>query len=448
MKMATTADTARRRAPATPSVWRAVLHGAPGLILVVAALGLSLRFEPLRVGWRPVAEWSDAAHVQSLIVFAVTLTVFWLSRSISPRVRAWGCATCIFALLPGMLAVPLDQPIRMGDSGTYIASRANFDFYMGGRTVRFEAHLSSMLLRALDSMLGADGDSPRQAFTWLTRLSALWFAAMLLIVGWTGRWSPSTLRYISIVIAAPLTLMYFGYRELGYLSLNAAIVPLVFRGFRGRRVSFDAGCALAGLGAALHGFGLLSLAGAALATLGARLRFTGRVRLLVQAFAVGTSVYLIWVFVYVAGLRLDMVPGHAESIPWRPLLVNATGEGRINYAIASPRGAMDVLLSAWITGIPLVLLAVAALRRTAVTAVPALLYALPSALFLCAFWPIQGLAVEADLLFAAFPGFFALAWLASRSATVTASSLLVLASAHVVFWRVMLGDLFVNSRVY
>ena len=80
-------------------------------------------------------------------------------------------------------------------------------------------------------------------------------------------------------------------------------------------------------------------------------------------------------------------------------------------------------------------------------AIPALLFALPSALFLCAFWPIQGLAVEADLLFAAFPGFFALAWIASRSTPATWWSMLVLASGHVIFWRVMLSDLFVNSRV-
>jgi hypothetical protein len=361
--------------------------------------------------------------------------------------RVAGGVACIFALLLAMLVVPLHQPIRMGDSETYTASRDNFDFYMGARTVRFEAHLSSMVLRALDRALGPSGDSPRQAFTWLTRVAALWFAAMLLVAGHTGRWSPSSLRYLALVVASPATLMYFGYRELGYLSLNAAVVPLVFRGFRGRRASFDAGSALAGLGAALHGFGLLSLAGTALATIGARLRVAARVRLLIQAFAIGTSAYLIWVFAYVAGLRLDIVPGHAESIPWRPLVENAVGEGRINYAIVSPRGATDVLLSAWMTGVPLVTCALAALRRRADVAIPALLFALPSALFLFAFWPIQGLAVEADLLVAAFPGFYALAWVASRSTPATWWSMLVLASGHVMFWRVMLSDLFVNSRV-
>ena len=447
MKMATTADTPSTAA-ATPRAWRAALYALPGVILLLAALGLSLRFEPLRLGPRPIGEWVDAAQAQSLIGLAAALTMLWLSRSASSRVRRWGGTAAIVALLLVMLAVPLGQPIRMGDSGTYTSSRENFDFYMGARSVRFEAHLSSMLLRGIDRGLGGTDDSPGRAFTWLTRLAASWFTAMLLVSGWTGRWAPSTLRYLSIVIAAPATLMYFGYRELGYLSLNAAVVPLVFQGFRGRRVAFEAGCALAGLGAALHGFGLLSLAGIALATVGARVRIARRVRLLIQACAIGTSMYLIWIFVYVAGLRLEIVPGHAESIPWRPLFDNGVGEGRINYAIGSPRGAVDVVLSTWMTGMPLALLAVPALRRAAATAIPALLYALPSAFFVCAFWPIQGLAVEADLLFAAFPGFFALAWVASRSAAATWYALPVLASAHVVFWRVMLSDLFVNSRVY
>jgi hypothetical protein len=304
-----------------------------------------------------------------------------------------------------------------------------------------------MLLRGIDRRLGATRQSPRQAFTWLARLAAVWFGAMLLAVAWTGGWSPSSLRYLALVVAAPATLMYFGYRELGYLSLNAAVVPLVFAGFRGRRVAFEGGSALAGLGAALHGFGLLSLAGAALSALGARLRFRHRVRLLVQAFAIGTSVYLIWVFVYVAGLRLDVVPGHAASIPWRPLLVDRLAEHRINYAIMSPRGAADVLLSAWMAGAPLVVLALASLRRRTGPVRPVLLFVLPSALFLCAFWPVQGLAVEADLVFAAFPGFYALAWLASRSSTATRWGIVLLASGHVVFWRVMLSDLFVNSRL-
>jgi hypothetical protein len=249
-------------------------------------------------------------------------------------------------------------------------------------------------------------------------------------------------------MAAPATLMYFGYRELGYLSLNAAVVPLIFTGFRGRRVVFEGGCALAGLGAALHGFGVLSLAGTALATVAARVNLRDRARLVVQAFAIGTSVYLIWVFIYVAGLQLSIAPGHAESIPWRPLLVDRLAEYRINYAMASPKGAAEVVLSGWMVGVPVAIVSVVMLRRHAATAVPVLLYALPSALFLLAFWPVQGLAVEADLVFAAFPAVYAVAWLASRSSAATVWALVLLASGHLMFWRVMLSDLFVNSRVY
>jgi hypothetical protein len=449
MKMPTTAEAQHNSAIAPRRLpWPDAAYAAATLMLIAAAVVLTGRFEPLRVGVRPLPNWIEAFQLQSLIGLGGAMVLFWSSRFESSRARGWAGVACIAGVVLAMLALPLDQPIRMGDSGTYTSSRQNFDFYMGGRTVRFEAHLSSMLLRGLDRVLGGTESSPREAFTSLMRAAAVWFGAMLLLVGWAGRWSPSTLRYQSLVVGAPATLMYFGYRELGYLSLNAAVVPLVFQGFRGRRVWFDLGCAAAGLGAALHGFGLLSLAGTALATLGARLRVAHRARLLIQAFAIGTSAYLIWMFLYVTVLRLDIVPGHAESIPWRPLFDNAAGEGRINYAIASARGAIDVLLSAWITGLPLVVGALAALRRRPDVAVPVLLYALPSALFLCLFWPVQGLAVEADLLFAACPGFFALAWMASRTARATIWSLLFLASAHVIFWRVMLSDLFVNSRVY
>ena len=434
---------ARRRLP-----WSDAVYAAAGLTAIAGAVVLTGRFEPLRVGVRPFSNWIEPFQLQSFIALCGACLLFWLSRLASSRARTLYGAACIAAIVAAMIVLPLHQPIRMGDSGTYTSSRQNFDFYMGGRTVRFEAHLSSMLLRGLDEVMGASETSPREAFTWLMRAAAVWYGAMLLLVGWAGRWSPSTLRYQSLVVGAPATLMYFGYRELGYLSLNAAVVPLVFLGFRGRRRSFDLGCAAAGLGAALHGFGLLALAGTALAALGARLRVADRARLLVHAFAFGTSVYLIWLFAYVTVLRLDIVPGHAESIPWRPLFDNTTGEGRINYAIASARGATDVLLSGWITGLPLAVLALVALRRRADIAVPVLLFSLPSALFLCAFWPVQGLAVEADLLFAAFPAFFAVAWMASRTARATFWSLLFLASAHVVFWRVMLSDLFVNSRIY
>ncbi len=51
------------------------------------------------------------------------------------------------------------------------------------------------------------------------------------------------LRYLGLVLLAPATLLYFGYRELGYLSLNVAAFPLLCTGLKdGRRVSRPRAC--------------------------------------------------------------------------------------------------------------------------------------------------------------------------------------------------------------
>jgi hypothetical protein len=71
----------------------------------------------------------------------------------------------------------------------------------------------------------------------------------------------------------------------------------------------------------------------------------------------------------------------------------------------------------------------------------------PSTVFLVVFWPVQGLGVEMDLVMAAFPALYALAWICahdSRRATIAA---VVLASAHFAFWRIVVGDDFVNPRI-
>jgi hypothetical protein len=45
----------------------------------------------------------------------------------------------------------------------------------------------------------------------------------------TDRWSSRSVRYIALALMAPATLMYFGYLEVGYLSLSAAAFPFIAR---------------------------------------------------------------------------------------------------------------------------------------------------------------------------------------------------------------------------
>ena len=67
----------------------------------------------------------------------------------------------------------------------------------------------------------------------------------------------------------------------------------------------------------------------------------------------------------------------------------------------------------------------------------ALMFALPSLAFLVAWWPIQGVNMEMDLIFATFPAFFAGAWLCARTRGVTVAALGLAALAHAAsaFWR-------------
>jgi hypothetical protein len=95
-------------------------------------------------------------------------------------------------------------------------------------------------------------------------------------------------------------------------------------------------------------------------------------------------------------------------------------------------------------GAPLLVL-VARLRREHGDDVRvALCYAVPSVAFAIAFWPIQGLGAEMDLVVAAFPAFYALAWLCSLDPRFTVVAAALLASAHIGFWRILLDGRFLN----
>lgn len=417
-------------------------------LLVCAAVSVAsfdIEGTGITVSRVPSYRWLIEWQPQSTALFALAAVLAAASAAPRRRVRAAAVLVCLAALAGVAIALPLDDRLHMGDAETYTASRGQFDAYFSPTTVRFEAHLSAVLLRWLDRYHGRTELSPAAALASLSRGATAWFVAMLLVAAAAGSWSALALRYLALALAAPAALMYFGYRELGYLSLTPASVPLVMAGLQRLQGRLESGAVLSGLGAALHGFGVLSMAGMVTAVMAAREPL--RVRLVqgTRAIALAGSAYLGWVFVYIVVFGLTVAPGHASQVPWRPLLVSTVSGTRMNWAVLSLPGMADVLAAAWMAGLPLLPAACMALRAAALRG-PALAYALPSVLFLCAFWPVQGLGAEADLVVAAFPGVYALAWLAAHSPRSTVVGLILLASSHIVFWRVLLSDAFISSR--
>jgi hypothetical protein len=160
----------------------------------------------------------------------------------------------------------------------------------------------------------------------------------------------------------------------------------------------------------------------------------------------GAAAYVGWVAIYLLVFNLPLVPGHAESIPLRPWLVDQVSD-RLNVAILSISGSRDMFFSAWVAGVPLVVVTATLWREKREETRAALLYTVPSVIFLVMFWPIQGLGVEMDLVFAAFPAVYALAWVCAHDARRTAIAAFLLISAHMAFWRIVIGSDFVNSRL-
>ena len=184
------------------------------------------------------------------------------------------------------------------------------------------------------------------------RIATAWFVVSALAIGFIERWSPHVMRYLGLTLLAPAALLYFGYRELGHLSLNLAAYPLLVRGLRDGTARLEAASVLSGLGAALHGFGLLALAGSSLAALAARAQWAPaaagpgreRVRALLRVVAWGTAAYVGWIAIYVMVLNLPVTQGHTDVIPWRPWLADTTVGDRVNVAILSTVGGRDLLV--------------------------------------------------------------------------------------------------------
>ena len=144
------------------------------------------------------------------------------------------------------------------------------------------------------SRLEPDEGAPERALIAVSHGATAWFVLSALAIGVLEGWSALVLRYLGLALLAPSTLLYFGWREFGYLSLNVAAFPLLARGLRDGGPRLEAGSAVTGLGAALHGSGLVALAGAGLAALGTSAQLKDRVARALRVAAWGTAAYLGW----------------------------------------------------------------------------------------------------------------------------------------------------------
>ena len=71
-------------------------------------------------------------------------------------------------------------------------------------------------------------------------------------------------------------------------------------------------------------------------------------------------------------------------------------------------------------------------------------YSIPSVLFLIFYWPPQGPGVDTGHVIATFPALYACAWICARERRHTTIAAVLLLSAHLGFWRMVLDTRFVN----
>ena len=379
-------------------------------------------------------------HVQSLCLIAAGCVLLRAARVFEERRRRTLVVGTLLMVGLAAFALPL-PPLRMADSGMYTKSRRNFETAL--KTVNFENHLTGALLAKTYPAFGPGEDAPERTFMAFSRVATAWFVACALAIGVVERWSPHVVRYLALTVLAPLGLMYFGHRDFAYLSLNLATFPLLAHGISTGSKRLEAGSALAGLGAALHGFGLLSLAGAWLACLTPRATVGQRLERILRIAAWGTAAWVGWLAIYMIVFNLQVMPGHASSGSWRPLFIDERGS-RLNVALSSLAGIRDVLMSGWLLGVPVLVAAASLWKQHRDQVILMTCYAIPSILFWIFFWPIQGLGVDTGHVFGAFPAFFAGAWLCAGERRHASIAAILLITGHLAFWRIVLDTRFVN----
>ncbi len=388
-------------------------------------------------------------QVQSLcFLLAGGVMLLAASRFDDRRRRDVAVATLLAAAVMAY-AFPISPAlVTMGDANEIAQKHQSFMNYAGVDHVRFEAHLSYALEGQFYRLLGQTDEARAGSQVAVSRVGTALFILCALAIGVLEGWSAVVVRYLGLALLAPSALLYFGWREFGYMSLNLAAFPLLARGLRDKVKRLDGGSLLVGLGAAFHGWGLVSLAGAWMAALAApRIQLPDRLGRILRITAWATAAYTGWVAIYIIILKLPVTVGHVVAIPWRPLFVEKVFDDRVVAPIFSATGARDLTMTAWVVGAPLLAVAVTLWRQHADEVRTALGYALPSVLMAIFVWHSQGLAEDMDVVFAIFPAAYALMWICAHDPKRTKVAAVLLVSAHLAFWRIVLDSRFVNQTL-
>ena len=382
-------------------------------------------------------------RIQSIIVLGLGAAGVYAAAIRRRRLRMLVIVSVLVGVLVGLLTVPLpalrfEGSGYMADAADNIADRAKFErrFPIAtGPTTGFHSYLGDLIMTRLDRAYAATGHSTEHAYATLSRLAGALFLIELLLVSVVYRFSRRVCRYVALAIASPLALLYFGYYELGYLALSAAVVPLlaIRRGSETRVTASTLAAGLVqGFHTALHGFGLLGLGGGALALAADEAPFARRVVRTLAFASAGVAMYLGWVFIYVVGMGISIVVENTvQGFGFRRLFDEIIIDKRIAYPIFSAAGLTEVGLISLIAGVPLLVLAWFKSRRAAL--INSAAFALPGLIFLASWWP-PGAPVNLDLLMAAFPGLFAACWLLASSQRRATLALVAMVMLHTLFW--------------
>jgi hypothetical protein len=260
------------------------------------------------------------------------------------------------------------------------------------------------------------------------------------------RWSRQVCRYVGLAMATPLCLLFFGYWDLGYLSIAVGVVPLLALA-RGRMpVPAHAAALVAGflqgLHTAFHGFGLLSLASGALAALSKPGDALRRVLRAATFTSAGVALYLGWMFFYVTLGRFSLI--WERELGHRPFFESIAFENKLATPLFSQAGFGEFGLFSALSGVPLLALALLSARRAAL--VPAALYALPGLFFVVRWWPTSA-PFNLDLLLSIFPGVFAACWVVACSRRTSMGALLLLSGLHVLLWTTVGNGVFARMEI-